>query len=83
MELPGLASCGMFTHYDKEDGATLTRKDAMRCVDYRQRKAHAEMSREVAEMLKAYRLCAANMKGTVLRPRTIARCIGTCCRVFR
>ena len=52
-----LTSCGMFTQYAKEDCSMLSGKEAMRCVDYRQRKAHAEMSQEVSELLKAYRQC--------------------------
>jgi hypothetical protein len=55
--ISGVAGCGMFTHYEQEDCATLTGKDAMRCVSYRQQKAHAEMSHEVSELLKAYRQC--------------------------
>jgi len=55
--VPIMTSCGMFTHYEQEDCATLTGKDAMRCVDYRQRKAHADMSHEVSELLKGYRQC--------------------------
>lgn len=58
--MSALTGCGMFTHYEQEDCATLTGKDAMRCVDYRQRKAHAEMSHEVAELLKGYRQCIGN-----------------------
>jgi len=59
----------MFTQYEKEDCAVLTGKDAMRCVDYRQRKAHAEMSREVAEMLKAYRVCIGKHEGDAAKAR--------------
>ena len=55
--MPMLASCGSFTQYAKEDCSTLTGKGAMRCMDYRQRQANAEMSREVTELLKAYRQC--------------------------
>ena len=55
--LPVMTSCGMFTQYEKEDCSLLSGKDAMRCVDYRQRKAHADMSHEVSELLKAYRQC--------------------------
>jgi hypothetical protein len=47
----------MFTRYAKEDCSTLTGKDAMRCVDYRQRQANAAISQEVTELLKAYRQC--------------------------
>jgi hypothetical protein len=55
--MSALTGCGMFTHYEQEDCATLTGKDAMRCVSYRQQKAHAEMSHEVSELLKSYRQC--------------------------
>lgn len=57
LAMPLLASCGMFTHYATADCSTLTGKDAMRCMDYRQRQANAEMSREAGELLKAYRQC--------------------------
>jgi len=57
LAMPLLANCGMFTHYATEDCSTLTGKDAMRCMDYRQRQANAEMSREATELLKAYRQC--------------------------
>ena len=60
---PSVAGCGMFTHYEKEDCAMLTGKNAIRCVDYRQRKAHAEMSHEVAEILKSYRQCVGKHEG--------------------
>jgi hypothetical protein len=52
-----LSGCGMFTQYAKEDCSTLTGKDAMRCVDYRQRQANAAISQEATELLKAYRQC--------------------------
>ena len=55
--MPLLASCGMFTQYAKEDCSMLTGKDAMRCIDYRQRQANAEISREATELLKGYRQC--------------------------
>lgn len=64
-----LTACGMVTQYEKEDCAMLTGKDATRCVDYRQRKAHAEMSREVAEMLKAYRQCIGRHEGDVVKAK--------------
>lgn len=52
-----LTGCGMFTHYAKEDCSTLTGRDAMRCMDYRQRQANAAISNEVTELLKGYRQC--------------------------
>jgi len=55
--MPMLASCGMFTHYATEDCSTLTGKDAMRCMDYRQRQANVAVSNEVTELMKAYRQC--------------------------
>jgi hypothetical protein len=55
--LPLLTSCGMNTQYEKTDCATLSGKDALRCVDYRQRKANAEIGHEAAELLKGYRQC--------------------------
>jgi len=58
LALPLLASCGMFTHYATEDCSTLTGKDAMRCMDYRQRQANVAISNEVTELMKAYRQCA-------------------------
>ncbi len=39
------------------DCATLSGKDAMRCVDYRQRKTNAQISRETVELLKGYWQC--------------------------
>jgi hypothetical protein len=47
----------MFTQYAEEDCSMVTGKDAMRCVDYRQRQANAAISQEVTELLKAYRQC--------------------------
>lgn len=55
--LPMLAGCGMFTHYAMEDCSTLSGRDAMRCMDYRQRQANVELSHEASELLKAYRQC--------------------------
>lgn len=55
--------------YEKEDCALLIGKDAIQCVDYRQRKAHAEMSREVAEMLKSYRQCIGKYEGDVVKAK--------------
>lgn len=57
LAMPLLASCGMFTHYATEDCSTLTGKDAMRCMDYRQRQANVAVSNEVTELMKAYRQC--------------------------
>jgi hypothetical protein len=55
--LPLLMSCGIHTQYEKADCAALSGKDALRCVDYRQRNANAEISRETAALLKGYRQC--------------------------
>jgi hypothetical protein len=61
--LPLFISCGMNPQYEKMDCATLSGKDALRCVDYRQRKANAEMSHEAAELLKGYRQCIQKHEG--------------------
>lgn len=57
LAMPLLASCGTFTRYATEDCSMMTGRDAMRCMDYRQRQANAELSREAGELLKAYRQC--------------------------
>lgn len=61
--LPLFTSCGMDTEYEKADCSTLSGKDAMRCVDYHQRKANAEISLEAAELLKGYRQCIQKHEG--------------------
>ncbi len=61
--LPLFMSCGMNTQYEKADCSTLSGKDAMRCVDYHQRKANAEISLEAAELLKGYRQCIQKHEG--------------------
>lgn len=67
--LPLIISCGMNTQYEKADCAMLSGKDAMRCVDYRQRKANAEISREAAELLKGYRQCIQKHEGDLAKAK--------------
>jgi hypothetical protein len=55
--VPVLSGCEMFTQYAKEDCSMLSGRDAMKCMDYRQRQATAELSHEASELLKAYRQC--------------------------
>jgi hypothetical protein len=67
--LPLFTSCGMNTRYEKADCAMLSGKDALRCADYRQRKANAEVSHEVAELLKDYRQCIQRHEGDVTKAK--------------
>lgn len=67
--LPLFMSCGMNTQYEKADCATLSGKDALRCVDYRQRKANAEISHEAAELLKSYRQCIQKHEGDITKAK--------------
>jgi hypothetical protein len=67
--LPLLTSCGMNTQYEKADCSMLSGKDALRCVDYRQRKANAEISHEAAELLKGYRQCIQKHEGDVAKAK--------------
>jgi hypothetical protein len=59
----------MNTRYEKAACAVLSSKDALRCVDYRQRKANAEISHEVAELLKGYRQCIHKHEGDVTKAK--------------
>lgn len=63
--LPLVMSCGMKTQYERTDCSTLSGKDALRCIDYRQRKANAEISGEVSELLKGYRRCIQKHEGDI------------------
>ncbi|MEQ1679575.1 MAG: hypothetical protein ABL950_03050 [Nitrospira sp.] len=67
--LPLFISCGVGTQYEHADCGTLSGKDAMRCVEYRQRKANAEISREAAELLKGYRQCIQKHEGDVTKTK--------------
>jgi len=67
--LPVIMSCGMNTEYERTDCSMLSGKDALRCVDYRQRKANAEISHEAAELLKAYRQCIQKHEGDVAKAK--------------
>lgn len=67
--LPLFMSCGMNTQYEKADCSTLSGKDALRCVDYRQRKANAEISHEAAELLKGYRQCVQKHEGDAAKAK--------------
>lgn len=67
--LPLIISCGMNTQYEKADCASLSGKDALRCVDYRQRKANAEISHEAAELLKGYRQCTQKHDGDTTKAK--------------
>lgn len=62
-------ACGMNTQYEKADCATLSGKDALKCVDYRQRKANAEISHEAGELLKGYRQCIQKHEGDVTKAK--------------
>jgi hypothetical protein len=67
--LPLLTSCGMNAQYEQADCAMLSGKDALRCVDYRQRKANSEISHEAAELLKGYRQCIQKHEGDVAKAK--------------
>jgi len=67
--LPLFMNCGMNSQYEKTDCATLSGKDASRCVDYRQRKANAEISHEATELLKDYRQCIQKHEGGVTKAK--------------
>jgi hypothetical protein len=58
-----LTACGMFTQYAKEDCAMLSGRDALKCMDYRQRQVNADLSREASELLRAYRQCVHKHEG--------------------
>lgn len=60
---PLFISCGMNRQYENADCGMLSGKDALRCVDYRQRKANAEITHEAAELLKGYRQCIQKHEG--------------------
>lgn len=66
---PLFMACGMNTQYEKADCATLSGKDSLKCVDYRQRKANAEISREAAELLKGYRQCIQKHEGDMTKAK--------------
>jgi hypothetical protein len=52
-----LGSCGRAPHYGQVDCDSQRGKYADACQRYRQRKADADKRDEVAQLLKAYRLC--------------------------
>ena len=66
--LPLLASRGMNTHKRRRRLLDAS-KDALRCVDYSQRKANAEISHEAAELLKGYRQCIQKHEGDVAKAK--------------
>jgi len=62
-------SCGMGAQYEHADCGMLSGKDALKCVDYHQRKANAEISREAAELLKGYRQCIQKHEGDMTKAK--------------
>lgn len=66
---PLFMACGMGAQYEQADCGMLAGKDAMRCVDYRQRKANSEISREAAELLKGYRQCIQKHEGDLTKAK--------------
>lgn len=67
--LAGMLSCSSLAHYGMADCATMSGKTAQSCQDYRQRKASADISQEMAELLRSYRACLQNYDGDLVKAK--------------